>query len=244
MLGLAAVRARPDLFSVYVGVGQTIHPMESERRGYAHTLALAREHGNRRALAELEAIAPYPVPRPGAEPDGLSVRHKWNARFGGSVYGYPSLMRAMLPRLAVSPDYGWRDAWHLISADGAVYAPLMDAITGFDACALGRRWPIPMVLIAGTEDWQVNHQLVRDWFDWIEAPARVFARLDRAAHAPMIERPDAFAEILVDQVRPLATGDGAEGPSSVILDEGREPSGWDTFSCPVAGSPAMREDNQ
>lgn len=169
MLGLAAVAARPDLYSVYVGTGQAIHPMESERRGYAHVLAVARERGNARAVAALEALAPYPAPRPGAEPEGVAVRHAWTARFGGAVYGYTSLGRAMLPHLAISPDYGPLEAWHVISADGTVYTPLMDAITGFDACDFGQHWAVPIVLVVGSADWQVNHQLARDWFDWIDA---------------------------------------------------------------------------
>jgi hypothetical protein len=74
-----------------------------------------------------------------------------------------------------------------------------------------------VVFIEGRQDWQVNHQLVRDYFDTICAPYKAFVYLDEAAHAPMVEQPDRFADALIRLVMPLATKGVPPGPQKAEL---------------------------
>ena len=59
-VALAVAVKRPDLLYAYVGMGQLIDFNENETASYAAVLAQARGDGNAQAVAELEAIAPYP----------------------------------------------------------------------------------------------------------------------------------------------------------------------------------------
>ena len=52
----------PELFHAYIGTGQVVSTRENEIVGYQHTLEVARERDSAEAIAELEAIAPYPHP--------------------------------------------------------------------------------------------------------------------------------------------------------------------------------------
>jgi pimeloyl-ACP methyl ester carboxylesterase len=210
MIGPAAVMDHPDRFAVYVGTGQAINTLESERLGYAHTLMRARQIGLDKAVVELEALAPYPEPETVLEKH--STRHRWNAHFGEGVFGYQSLASALIRIALVSPDYGWRDLWTLMAEDDTPYRPLDPALVTFDALDWGTAWPVPVVFIEGRQDWQVNHQLVRDYFDTICAPYKAFVYLDEAAHAPMVEQPDRFADALIRLVLPLATEGVPPGP--------------------------------
>lgn len=220
MIGLAAVMEHPDRFSVYVGTGQAIDTLESERLGYAHTLMRARQIGLSEAVAELEALAPYP--EPATVMDKHSTRHRWNAHFGEGVFGYQSLASALIQIALVSPDYGWRDLWTLMAEDETPYLPLDPDLVAFDALRWGAAWQVPVVFIEGRQDWQVNHQLVHDYFDRICAPYKAFVYLDEAAHAPMVEQPDRFADALIRLVRPLATDGVPPGPP---MAEPPEPAG-------------------
>ena len=55
VIGLKAALKRPDLFHVYVGVGQVINARDNERESFAYALAESRKHDNSVGLAELES---------------------------------------------------------------------------------------------------------------------------------------------------------------------------------------------
>src|SRR5436190_6110821 len=54
------VKARPELFSAFVGTGQFVDGLESEQFNYAHVLQRAQRTQSTRALKELEALGPPP----------------------------------------------------------------------------------------------------------------------------------------------------------------------------------------
>ena len=61
-IGLELARRRPEWLHAYIGTGQATNSPESERRGFAATLAAAKAAHNAPAIAELEAIVPYATP--------------------------------------------------------------------------------------------------------------------------------------------------------------------------------------
>lgn len=217
MIGLAAVMNHPDRYLAYVGTGQAINTLESERLGYAHTLQRARQIGHQVAVAELEALAPYPQADDVLEK--LGTRHRWSAWFGDGIYGYQSLASALIDKAITSPDYGWVDLWTLLAEDDRPYERLDPMLVGFDALKWGTDWQVPVVFIEGRHDWQVNHRLVREYYSVICAPSKAFIYIDEAAHAPMVEQPDLFAKALISHVLPHARPGGAQkGPREVTVD--------------------------
>jgi pimeloyl-ACP methyl ester carboxylesterase len=213
IIGVRAARAHPELFHAYIGTGQVTNARRSETIGYEHTLTLAKKQGLTEAVKELEAIAPYPKPGMDLEEGGLEVRHKWNAYFGESVFGFKSLEDAMFKFALSSPDYSNEDLKRLMSGTGTVYKPLDMPIADFDAFAMGAQWQIPVFFIEGRFDWQANHQIALEYFRFICAPHKEFYHIEQAAHASMAEQPEQFAEILIKRVRPIA--DGHEGTEAV-----------------------------
>jgi proline iminopeptidase len=77
-LGLELALRHPDWLYAYIGTGQIVNGPESERRAFALARDSARDGGNSRALAELQAIAPYP--KPGVLPvlSEIATTHKWS----------------------------------------------------------------------------------------------------------------------------------------------------------------------
>jgi pimeloyl-ACP methyl ester carboxylesterase len=59
VVGIRMAKARPDLFYAYVGVAQIVSGKDLFR-GYARTLALARQAQNTTAITDLEVIGPPP----------------------------------------------------------------------------------------------------------------------------------------------------------------------------------------
>ena len=63
VVGLKMLRARPDLFSAYVGNGQITNWARQEALSYRMILERARAAGDAAAIAEIEGIGPPPGPR-------------------------------------------------------------------------------------------------------------------------------------------------------------------------------------
>jgi proline iminopeptidase len=82
-LGLELARRHPEWLYAYVGTGQITNSPESERRGWAFSMAAARQAHNEQAVRELEAIAPYAAPGHPARQKDIVVAHKWGDYFGG-----------------------------------------------------------------------------------------------------------------------------------------------------------------
>lgn len=87
--GMLTAMERPDLLHAYVGLGQIIDFREGERIGFETVLRAAREDGNAEAVAELEALEPYPG-------DGdfsvqkISQQRKWSIHYGYLTAGRSS----------------------------------------------------------------------------------------------------------------------------------------------------------
>src|SRR3546814_8971145 len=79
---MGAALERPDLFHAYVGIGQVINVRDNERISFEYGLAQARGHGNAKAVAELESIAPYPGDQPITR-ERIIIARKWPQFYGG-----------------------------------------------------------------------------------------------------------------------------------------------------------------
>lgn len=86
VVGLSVAAKRPDLLYAYVGVGQLIDFRENERVGLAWTLDQARRDGNAAAVAELEALQPYPGTGP-LDLAKTATERKWNIQYGALAAG-------------------------------------------------------------------------------------------------------------------------------------------------------------
>lgn len=82
IIGMKAALKRPDLFRAYVGIGQVINTKDNERLRFQYGLEQARKHGNKKAIAELESIAPYPGDQPITR-ERIIIARKWPQFYGG-----------------------------------------------------------------------------------------------------------------------------------------------------------------
>jgi pimeloyl-ACP methyl ester carboxylesterase len=208
-LGLELARRHPDWLHAYLGTGQATNSIESERRGYAYALAQAKQTGNAQAVAELEAIAPYPSVGKPTPLHSIATTHRWGDYFGGvMVYRHDQEDESHAGRL--SPDYTDAEAPHVFDGNEFSEQYLLADVMTMDLSGW-TTFRIPVILLEGRHDRTVNSDVAYEWFNKVKAPEKHFVWFENSAHEPESEEPGKFLVALVRYARPIAVkvGDGA-----------------------------------
>jgi len=214
VLGVELAERHPNWFYAYIGVGQMVNTRRGEKLGYDFALREAEAHGNRKAIAQLNAIAPYPGKVLTLQ--RISVRSRWEMYYGGLAYGRRNFdWDARTWRL--SPEYSHRDL-KAIDA-GSLYSlhhllrPLLnvnfDHVTHF-AC--------PIIEFVGAHDETTPAALTVRWFERLHVPSKRLVIFADSSHMIFEEQPGRFLVHRVDDALPYAikAADAAPAETEVI----------------------------
>lgn len=168
--GLMMAKARPDLFSAYVGAGQVVDWARQAQASYAMILARARAAGDAQAVARIEGIGPPPWADVAADAVRGEYANAPTAR-EATAFATPAF-RAALAGLPA----GMRE--RSLAAFTAL-KPRMDA---FDARALGLDYALPMIFLQGAEDAHLAAGEVEAFAGEIRAPRVAYRPLAGLGH--------------------------------------------------------------
>ena len=198
---LAAARKRPDLFYAYVGIGQVINTRENERISFEYALAEARTRGDKTALRELEALAPYPGKQPITRERIVAAR-KWPQHFGG-LSAYRSTSTYFFNGPLLSPDYDATQRGYIDAGSMLTLGRLLPEFVAVDYSAV-KTFPIPVVMFLGRHDYTTPTAPTEAWLAQLTAPSKRAIWFERSAHMAPWEEPGKTLVSLLAYVRPLA----------------------------------------
>jgi len=202
VLGLRLAQEHPEWLYAYIGMGQMINTVESERQGYAALLRSAQTAHDTQAVKELGAIAPYPEKNGAIPLDKINVERNWSVKYGQlswnrDSYGY------YYHATKLSPDYTDAD---LDAIDKGSELSLTGLMKDFVAVDFTKTtdFRCPIILFNGRHDDTVSAKLAADWFEHVHAPSKKLVWFENSAHMMQIEEPGRMLVHLVEDVRPLA----------------------------------------
>ena len=195
VVGLEMARARPKLFTAYVGTGLFVHRDEGRAIAYERVLARARAQNNAEAIAALEAIGRPPH----ARPIDARTQSQWTARF---ATGASTSAADRVGELLLAPRQSLADVRSYFG--GYVASDELFDLGAMDLRTSGRDFAVPIVIIQGEEDYDTPVELARPYFDSITAPQKTFVTLADAGHTALVDNADAFLAALNEHVLPLA----------------------------------------
>jgi proline iminopeptidase len=219
LLGLRLAAERPQWLHAYVGVAQDVDMRANERHNWRRILDAARRQGNARAVAELEALAPYAAPGQPLPMAHIHVQRRWGEAFGGTL-AYRDGNGAESRLALLSPDYDDAEVARIWEGNAFAAPLLFRELIELDYSAT-RRFEVPVLLFLGRHDTIVDSQGVATWLDGVEAPARDVVWFEHSAHSPMSEEPGRFLLALVQRVRPFAERAGDAPPAPAAADTSR-----------------------
>jgi pimeloyl-ACP methyl ester carboxylesterase len=211
-LGLELARRHPDWLYAYIATGQIVNAPQSERRAFDFALSSARADHNARAVAELEATAPYP--KPGLQPalHDIMIAHKWSDWYGGVMaFRHDQEEESHAGRL--SPDYTDAQAPHIFDGNDFSEKYLLPATMTMDFTKV-TRLDCPVILLEGRHDTTTNADLAYAWFQKLSAPAKRFIWFENSAHEPESEESGKFLLSLVRYARPYSRATGSAPSAS------------------------------
>jgi proline iminopeptidase len=204
VLGVRLAQLHPDWFYAYVGMAQFVNFERSETMGYQAALAAAQADHNRTAIAELEAIAPFPDPQhPERNWEHLEQERRWLTYYNGYTWhageGHDDEVSQF------SPDYSPRE--RTARLDGirfslqALWGPLsrvnFTGITHFGC---------PVVFLQGRHDLTTSATVLGQWYKTLHAPDKKLIWFEDSAHMVFEEEPGKVLATLVQDVLPLTYG--------------------------------------
>jgi pimeloyl-ACP methyl ester carboxylesterase len=190
----------PEWLYAYIGMGQMIDSVESEREGYLATLKAAEDAHDETAIRELRAIAPYPGEA--IDLDKINTERKWSVHFGGLSYGRDSYAY-YYNASELSPDYDDQD---LAAIDKGSELSLPRLLPEFGSASFENvtNFRCPIVIFAGRHDDTTASVVAAKWFERVRAPMKKLVWFENSAHMIQIEEPGRMLVHLVEDVRPLA----------------------------------------
>ena len=200
-IGLDAAMKRPEWVSAYIGVGPLLNMRANEAAGYRRLLEIAAARGDAEALAELEALAPYPGDGP-IDFARLNVSRSWVMRFGG-LAAYRDNADFYFRAARLSPDYDPADRRAIDEGGQLSVGTLLPEMTAVDHTTL-RQTEFPVLMFVGRHDLTTPPEVTAAWLEALDAPFKQLVWFEHSAHLAPHEEPGRFLLALVEHVLPLA----------------------------------------
>lgn len=198
---MAAALKRPDLFHVYVGIGQVINTRENERISFEYAMKQARLHDNQEALRELASIAPYPGDEPITR-ERIVLARKWPQHYGG-LSAFRSASDYFYKGPLLSPDYNAEQVKAINAGSLLTLGRLLPEFVKVDYSKVAS-FPIPVVMFMGRHDYTTPTAPTEAWLKQVKAPSKRAVWFERSAHMIPWEEPGKTLVSLLEHVRPLA----------------------------------------
>ena len=199
ILGLMAVRQRPELFSAFVSTGLIANFAEGQRVAYRFLLEESERQGNRKAVAELTGLGAPPY----AGPDAIAQWKRcgrWLGEFG-AVWHSPEKFNRVGWMLS-SIEYSWPEKLRFNRAAARSFDLLFGDLMSANLIEAVPRVEVPVFFAEGRHDRMAPAEVAERYFTSLVAPAKELVWFEDSAHLPQWEEKARFHEFLRSTVLP------------------------------------------
>ncbi len=196
-LGIMLVQRYPELFHAFVGAGQMVAFLETDRMDYDFAMQWAQERGD---AAKVEALV-----RQGPPPYDEDVAWK-SATYLLDTYAYMNANPAIADNGAntfrdlAAPEYGLYDkvSWFrgVIETLGVVYPQLWNV----DFRQQAPKLDVPVYFLIGRHDINAPVTLTEEYYNLLDAPHKEIVWFEHSGHTPWVHESTRFVQVMVDRV--------------------------------------------
>jgi proline iminopeptidase len=204
ILGVLAIKERPDLYYAWIPSGQMVDVLETDQRVYADLVAYAGSSGNADLAAKLRDVGPPPYADfPWANSNLLAwYEYLYKPYTPSSGYIARGEAGGLDPFGMFGSEYNLIEKTTvlrgLIDAFTLLYPQLYDIDLRERAASLD----VPVYMLDGAAELDGRRALALEWFQALDAPSKQLITYEDAAHAVAFEQADAVQQELVGTVVP------------------------------------------
>lgn len=198
VLGVLTVQKAPELFYAYIGMGQVVRQLESERLAYTYMIKEFQNAGNQKMVRKLKK---FPIDQ-GAEVDNqyLVVRSEGMMKLGIGIMHHSLSMMDPVMTVFGFRGYTWKEKLNYPKGSLLGLKCLWDAVLQTDFVKQVPRLEVPVYVLQGRYDYQVSYVLAKEFVEAVEAPVKGFYTFGDSAHSPCFEEPEKMIRILREDV--------------------------------------------
>ncbi len=195
-LGVLAIQEDPELYRAFIGAGQMVSQLGTDRIFYQDTLAWAEATGQEGLVGELTTIGPPPYDAMFPYETALSHEH--------DVYPYDHSANSEgeggFSENFIVSEYTLLEQVHLLGAFVDTFSMLYPQLQDIDFRNTATDFQIPVFFVQGAHEAGGRAELFDEWYPMVSAPIKELVVLETSGHRPLFEQPDEFIEFMVDTV--------------------------------------------
>ncbi len=202
ILGVCYLTRHADTIAAYVGMGQFVNGPLNEKMSYDFTVNYAKEHGDKKALKELEKIGEPVDGMYAGGLDALMVQRDYMTKFGGGCWKEKeSIVKSVILPFLTSGEYNLLPDLYRY-AKGTFYClqKLWPEVVSLQFDRDVKKLDVPVYLFQGDHDQNTPTVLARAWFDALEAPCKEYVPFAESAHSPIKEENELWAKRLKEKL--------------------------------------------
>jgi proline iminopeptidase len=204
ILGVLAVQRRPDLYYAWIGSGQMVDVLDTDKRVYQDLVAYAQLAGDQRLLADLRAVGEPPyrdIPWANAN---LLAWYEYLYRPYTPSEGY--LMRGERAGLdtfgILGSEYSFLDKANVLRGLIDTFALMYPQLYDVDLRQRVMDLDVPVYVLDGAAELRGRRDIALEWFDRLNAPTKTLITYENAAHATAFEQGDDVQRLLNEVIIP------------------------------------------
>ena len=204
ILGTLAVQRRPDLYHAWIASGQMVDIVETDGRIYDDLRAYAAGQGDEALAAKLTEIGRPPYrDMPWANSNLLAWYDYLYPPYEPSA-GYVARGRGsgLDPFGALGSEYTFLEKTTVLRGLIDTFAAMYPQLYDLDLRQSAPRLEVPVYVLDGLAELGGRRDLMLEWFDALEAPAKQRIEFAGAAHSVAFEQADEVLRLLTDEIVP------------------------------------------
>jgi proline iminopeptidase len=208
ILGVLAVQERPDLFHAFIGSGQMVDIVDTDRRVYADLVAYAEGAGDADLAASLAAIGEPPYrDMPWANANLLTwYDYLYEPYTPSASYIARGEAAGLDPFGALGSEYAFIDKLNVLRGLIDTFAIVYPQLYDLDLRETATRLEVPVYVLDGAAELDGRRDLALEWFAMLDAPSKQLVTYEGAAHSVAFEQADAVQALLLETIVPATYG--------------------------------------
>ncbi len=192
----------PENIRAYVGMGQFINGAKNEKISYDFVVDYAKEHGERKALKDLERIGEPVDGMYAGGLDALMVQRNYMTKFGGGSWKEKeNIYKSVLVPFLTSGEYRViPDLYRYYKGTFHCLRQLWPQVVKLKFDETVKKLEVPVYLFQGDHDQNTPTLLAKMWFDELEAPYKEYVPFHESAHSPIKEEAESWGITLAEKL--------------------------------------------